>query len=72
MHTNLLINTPVFTADDEEIGKVAEVRGSLFKVNARMRPDYWLPCDAIESSEAAGVRLAFTKDVITEHQREPV
>jgi len=70
MHTNLTINTPIYTSDGDQVGTVKELRGDLFKVDAPMQPDYWLACDSIASTSAAGVRLAFTRDHIDEHMQK--
>ena len=57
-----MVGAKVFTSDGDEIGKVKEVAGTCFKVDASMQPDYWLGTDAIASSTGGDVRLAFTKD----------
>jgi hypothetical protein len=54
----------VITADGDELGKVKEVSGDCFKVDARMRPDYWLAADCVASSSGDEVRLSINKDRI--------
>ena len=48
----LTIGCPVFTADGDEIGRVKEIRGRYFKVDAPMRPDYWLIYDVLTGDGA--------------------
>ena len=52
----------IFTADNERIGKVREVRGGSFKVDAPMQPDYWLPTRVVASTTADRVMMNFTHD----------
>lgn len=52
----------VFTSDGNELGKVKEVAGSCFKVDASMQPDYWLGNDSVVSTTANEVRLSIPKD----------
>ncbi len=55
------IGTHVLTADGDELGKVKEVSGSCFKVDAPMQADYWLATDCIASSSGTDIKLSFTK-----------
>ena len=41
------IGSEVHTADGDKLGEVKEIRGSHFKVNASMQPDYWLDTTCI-------------------------
>jgi hypothetical protein len=52
----------VVTSDGDELGKVKELSGSCFKVDASMQPDYWLATDCIATNTGAEVRLSFAKD----------
>jgi rRNA processing protein Gar1 len=54
----------VVTADGDELGKVKEVSGTCFKVDASMQPDYWLGSDCVTSSTGAEVRLSIRKDQV--------
>jgi hypothetical protein len=56
------IGSRVLTADGDELGKVKEISGNCFKVDARMQPDYWLATDCIASGSGSDVKLSFTKD----------
>ncbi len=52
----------VVTADGEEIGRVKEVSGACFKVDAPMQPDYWLGMDCVAVSSPGEVRLTVAKN----------
>ena len=58
----------VRTSDGEKLGDVVEVRGSAFRVDVSMMPDYWLPLDCVASADAANVRLECSKDDVGEHK----
>ncbi len=58
------VGAKVVTADGDELGKVKEVAGGCFKVDAKMAPDYWLGTDCISASTGGDVRLNVTKDHI--------
>jgi len=47
---------PVFTLDGEKIGSVKEVTPDAIKVDAPLRPDYWLPRARV---------LSFTNERVT-------
>ena len=55
------IGTRVVTSDGEELGKVKEISGDCFKVDAPMQPDYWLSSDSVASNAGGNVVLTFTK-----------
>jgi hypothetical protein len=45
------IGAPVYTQDEQKIGKVKDVRGSSFAVEPGLfKRDYWLPADLIETA----------------------
>jgi hypothetical protein len=56
------VGAHVITADDDELGKVKEVSGTCFKIDASMQLDYWLNMDCIASSSGTQVRLRIAKD----------
>jgi hypothetical protein len=58
-----MIDAPVFTQDGTEIGKVKEIQGAFFKIDAPMEPDYWLRDDGVVA-EGNDVRLPFDADVL--------
>ncbi len=58
------VGTEVMTADGDKLGTVKEVTGFCFKVDAKMRPDYWLATDSIASADGGMVRLSFDKNML--------
>jgi rRNA processing protein Gar1 len=66
------VGAEVLTADGDKLGTVKEVSGTCFKVNAPMRPDYWLGVDTIGSASSTGgaVHLNITKDRLGEAKEE--
>lgn len=68
MASNLSIGAEVYTADGERLGKVKEVEGNAFKVDAPMAPDYWLSMESVRGAEGDAVRTSFTKDQLNEYR----
>ena len=66
--TTLPTDAPVFTADQQKLGTVRDVRGDRFKVDVSMQPDYWLPFSCIAAAGADGVRLSFIKDKLGDYK----
>jgi hypothetical protein len=64
MGTPIAEGTPVMTADGQELGKVKEIMGDCFKIDAPMQPDYWLGRDAVTESTGGIIHLSFTKDYL--------
>src|SRR5579859_5910059 len=52
----------VFTAEGESVGTVKEMQGRYFKVDAPMKPDFWLTADCIRRTNANTVTLRVDKD----------
>ena len=67
---DLVIGSEIFTTDGDKIGEVKEVRGSFFKVNAAMQPDYWLPMSTVSSTSGGRVMLNFHKDRLGDYKTE--
>jgi len=63
-----VIGSPVFTQDGSEIGKVKEIHGQFFKVDAPFQPDYWLSEDHLASDSGSHVRLSFTEDRLSDYK----
>lgn len=59
---------PVYTADGDQIGEVKEVRGESFKIDAPMRPDYWLRRDCVLSFSIERVTLSCGKDKLDDYK----
>jgi hypothetical protein len=53
---------PVHTIDGTRIGEVKEVSETSFKVDAPMRPDYWVRRDAVQAFSIERVTLTVDKD----------
>ena len=64
------VGDEVMTVDGDTLGTVKEVSGSCFKVDAPLRPDYWLGTDTIASSAGGTVRLNLPKDRLGEAKDE--
>lgn len=64
------IGAHVLTADGDELGKVKEISGTCFKVDARMQPDYCLATDCIASGTGSDVKLTFTKDKLGDAKQD--
>jgi hypothetical protein len=65
-----VVGTKVVTMDGDELGKVKEISGDCFKVDARLQPDYWLGVDTIETTLPGEVRLRFTKGGLGDAKQE--
>ncbi len=59
---------PIESADGTTIGTVKEVAGGVFKVDAPLRPDYWLPCNLVGSHTAAALQLRIDRVAVMEHR----
>jgi len=65
------IGDDVYTSDGDKLGKVKEVRGVHFQVDAPMQPDYWLGTECVKGEFGAGrVTLVFDKNHIDENKRD--
>lgn len=65
------IGAPVHTQDGKDLGKVKEVVGGCFKVDAPLRKDYWLANDCvIGNSSDGGVTLSFARDQLETAKQE--
>jgi len=58
------VGARVITADRQDLGKVKEISGDCFKVDAPLQQDYWLGSNCIASSPGNEVRLSFIKDTL--------
>lgn len=67
---SLEIGVTVKTADDKELGKVKEVAGDCFKVDAPMAPDYWLANDAVSAASGDGIKLKYGRDELDGAKQE--
>jgi len=56
------IGKQVMTADGKELGKVKEISGGCFKIDAPLAPDYWLSTDTVSDATTSVLRLSLTRD----------
>jgi len=60
----------VFASDGELLGKVKEISGDCFKVDAPLAPDYWLSIDTVQSVLAGGVLINFSTQDLDKVKRD--
>jgi hypothetical protein len=58
----------VYDREGRELGKLAEMRESYFKVNVRMARDYWLPVHLIEQVDGDRITLSVAEDVLEQEK----
>lgn len=60
----------VYTTDGSMLGHVKEIRNDHFKVDAPMKPDYWLSNTCVRGGMIAGDRITvmFEKDNLNDHK----
>ena len=66
MYDTPSIGTPVMTADGQELGKVKEVTGGCFKIDAPMAPDYWLGSDLARERVGGVIKLSISKEMLSD------
>lgn len=61
---------PVYTADNQKLGKVKEIEGEYFKVETGLfQRDYWLGADAVvQAVPDQSVVLNLTKAQVEDHK----
>jgi hypothetical protein len=64
------VGARVISSDGHELGKVREVSTDCFKVDAPMRPDYWVGSSFIASTGESEVCLSLPEDRIGEAKLE--
>ena len=60
--SSITVGMSVTTRDGEALGTVKEVQVGYFKVDVRLRPDYWLQADFAEVATDGRVVLTFAKE----------
>jgi hypothetical protein len=58
----------VTTSDGENVGRVSEISGSFFKVNAPLRRDFWLSLEYATLTLPEEVQLEFGKKELDDHK----
>lgn len=59
---------PVYGVEGELLGEVKEVAGDCFKVDAPLRPDYWLGLPDVLSFTAERVTMRFRAEALEQHR----
>ena len=65
---SLEVGCPIFTADGEQIGTLAEVRSQHLKVDAPMRRDYWIDASNVRVCDGKRIELTFNNDDLRAYQ----
>ncbi|HEX5368654.1 MAG TPA: DUF2171 domain-containing protein [Dehalococcoidia bacterium] len=58
------LGMPVMSADGKTLGRVKEVRGDSFKVDAHWAFNYWLGHEVVEHTASGIVQLVVTRQAI--------
>ncbi|MGI8549796.1 MAG: YsnF/AvaK domain-containing protein [Dehalococcoidia bacterium] len=66
--SELTVGSPVYTVDGDHLGKVKEVQGGVFKVDAPHQLDYWLSMGCVASAAGDRVTLSVAKDRLDEYK----
>jgi hypothetical protein len=67
---NVMIGSHVFTSDGDDLGTVKELWGGYFKVDAPMKPDFWLSTSHVGTATADRIHMSFTKDQLGDFKTE--
>jgi hypothetical protein len=66
-----VVGAEVYTADGHKLGTVKALRGSYFKIDASMHPDYWLSSNSILGLPTMErVTMAFDEDRLDDNKQE--
>lgn len=60
----------VYSKDGAYLGDVSEQRGRLFKLDAPLAVDFWLPVGDVEKVEHGSALMRFRKDELRDHRIE--
>jgi hypothetical protein len=66
------VGSRVITSDGKDLGKVKQVEGTCFKLDAPMQPDYWLGMDTVGSTSTASVQLSISSQNLLDEVRSEV
>ena len=58
----------VFTVDGMPVGMVSKVSGGFIRIDARLRPDFWLRLDDALNVEERAVTLAYPREALEQHK----
>ena len=63
-----IVGTPVRSSDGKDLGKVKELLGRYFKVDAPMAQDYWLPRSVVRSATQSELILGIAQEELGGHK----
>jgi len=65
------VGAPIYTADDQKLGKVKAINGNFFQVETGVfHKDYWLSGETVtEAVPDHSVQLGFNKEELDTHKR---
>jgi hypothetical protein len=67
----LKLGSPVRTSEGDEIGKLAEIANDRIKVDAPLRPNFWVGGDDVVPAGDGHVQLAFVRGDLEAHRVDP-
>jgi len=70
MSGGVTVGCSVYTMDGTHLGKVKEVQGNMFKVDAPMQPDYWLSSSQVSGSMGDGVSVSFNNGELDQYRMD--
>ena len=68
MQNELTIGVHVFTADNEDLGKVRRVEADAFQLDVSKHSDYWLSLADVRSANSERVTVTFKKADLGAHR----
>ena len=68
MNHSVQVGQPIATSDGSDVGRVKEVQGGFFKVDAPMARDYWLSSAYVGSVDGPMVTLNLRSDEVSAHE----
>ena len=66
--TEPAVGFEVVTVDGMPVGKVSEIAGGFMRIEAHLRPDFWLRLDDAAQVEGRGITLAYPKEALHQHR----
>ncbi|HEY3117699.1 MAG TPA: hypothetical protein VGK54_13230 [Chloroflexota bacterium] len=66
-----LVGGTVLSQDGQNIGRLKDIRGNGFLVDAPLQPDYWLPTDCILSVADQTIHISIPSDLIGDYTMDP-
>src|SRR5512135_2827112 len=58
----------VFTVDGMPVGMVNKISDGFMRIDARLRPDFWLRLDDVTNVEGRAVTLAYPREALQQHK----